>query len=248
MFTTLRNWFRFSVVFLLFTVLFYFVMDKIVMPLYVQHGKEYELIDVRNMISLEAEKILNNEGYLVEVVDSVQNLNIPLNTVIEQFPKPGTKVKNGRVVRLVVSKGESYFDMPNLVGKVYKAARLEVERRGLVLDTIHYEYSWDKPKDVITGQSLLPGERVSTNSLIELYVSYGPPEKKYKVPDLFGKNLEIAKRDIRKSGFKVGTIRHFPNNDLTPFTVIGQEPKAGKLFETIQAINLDVTTIEMEGN
>jgi len=61
------------------------------------------------------------------------------------------------------------------------------------------------------------------------------------VPDLFGMNLEEAKAEIRRSGFTMGTIRYIPNDDLVAYTIIGQNPEFGNLFDNSVRINLDVT-------
>jgi serine/threonine-protein kinase len=237
----MRNWFRFIGVFFIFTLVFVLVMDKVVMPAYVRLGKEFSLIDVRGRSLQEASKILNMVGLAVEISDSLENTDLPPETVIDQQPLPGTAVKKGRVVRLVITRGESFFPMPNFVGKVLKAANLEIERYHFYVDSISYVFSSDKPRGVIAGQSIRPGLMVSANDTISLIVSKGSPPRRLQVPDLFGLNLDEAKNIIRNEGFKMGAIRYIPNDDLVAYTVIGQDPESGKLFDNPVPINLEVT-------
>ncbi len=243
-----RNWTRFIIVFIIFTALFVLLMDKVVMPLYTRQGQAFPLVNVRQHLFPEAKAMLNRQGLSVEVIDSVKNTQFPPGTIIEQQPKPGHLVKQGRMIQVVVSKGEDYFNMPNLVGKAYKAAQLEIERYNLRIDTVYYRYSADKPQDVVVEQSIPAKKRVATNTTLELIISKGPPSHRLEVPDLFGMSLETAKQRIRQSGFKVGNIRFVPNAELTPYTVIDQTPSAGQKFDNPAEINLEVTAAQNEEN
>lgn len=242
-----RNLLLFLSAFILFTILFAVLMDKVVMPLYVRHGQEIELLDVRYKPLTEAKSVLFRNGFDAEVIDTVENSDFPSQTVIDQQPPPGYLVKKGRIIKLIISSGERYFPMPKLIGKVLKAANLDLERYGLVVDSVFYAFSSDKPVGVVSEQSISQGRMVSSNTHVSLTVSKGAPDKQLEVPDLFGLNLDEAKKIIRKSGHRIGTIRYIQNPDLTPYTVIGQKPEGGKLLDNPTAINLDVTTLTQEG-
>ena len=237
----MRNWLRFIVAFLLITIFLIIVMNKFIMPSYVGHGKEVIMPNVCDRLLAEADAILRIGGFAVDVIDTVENFELPSWTVIDQQPPPGKSVKEGRVVRLVVTASEFYFQMPNLVGKVLKAAKIELDHLKLPIDLVEYRFSPDKPEEVVSWQSIEPGFMVCVNTPISLTVSKGSPPKQLEVPDLFALNLEKAKRLIQKSGFKLGTIREIPNNDLAPYTVIGQSPEAGVRKDKPVSIDLEVT-------
>ena len=243
----MRNWLRFLTVFTIFTIIFVLVMDKIIMPLYIGHGDEIPLVDVRGRTLDQAVIILNMVGLQYEVIDSTDNKDLPPQTVVDQQPPAGTPVKNGRVVRLVITSGERFFPMPSLVGKVMEAANLEMNRYFLKTDSLTYEYSSDKPQGVITAQSIPPRQRVSANDSVSLVVSKGPPPRQLAVPDLFGMNLDEARAFIRKAGFRVGDIRYITNDDLVSYTVIGQKPEFGVLYDNPVPINLEVTIASHAG-
>ena len=223
-------------------------MDKIVLPLYVGHNKDIKLADVKGRSLEEAILILDMMGFHHEVIDSTENDKFPPQTVIDQQPPPGTPVKEGRMVRLIITSGKHYFPMPNLVGTVYKAAKLELQRHHLKTYSISYEYSTDKPRDVVTGQSINPKEMVSGGEVVALVISKGPPPRQLQVPDLFGMNLDEAKAEIRRAGFQMGSIRYITNDDLVAYTIIGQSPEFGTLFDNPVRINLDVTISSHSGD
>lgn len=237
----MRKWCRLLIVFFIVTLIFIVTMDQFVLPRYVSHGEELTMLDVRNRSYAEAKKILLDLGFKAVAIDTLENTELSPETVVDQQPSPGAAVKRGRVVRLVITSGERFFPMPNLVGKVLKAAQLELDRHHLDVGSISEEFSSDKPRGVVTRQSIRPGLMVSSRDMLELVVSKGSPPSQLEVPDLFGMNLEEAKAAIRKTGFKIGTIRYISNDELVAYTVIGQHPEWGTLLDNPIAINLEVT-------
>lgn len=244
----MRNWIRFLTVFVIFTIVFVLVMDKVLLPKYVGHGKETPLVDVRGRSLNEAAIILDMLGLHYEIIDSTESNDLPPQTVVDQQPPPKTLVKTGRMIRLVITRGERFFPMPNLVGTVMKAANLILQRYHLKTDSISYAYSSDKPRDVITAQSIPPRQMVTANDSVSLVISKGPPPRQLEVPDLFGLNLDEAKAAIKKAGFRVGSIRYITNDDLVAYTVIGQKPEFGVLYDNAVPINLEVTIASHPGD
>ncbi|MDO9548128.1 MAG: PASTA domain-containing protein [Candidatus Marinimicrobia bacterium] len=244
----MRNWIRFLTVFMIFSIIFVLIIDKIVLPTYVGHDKEIPLVDVRGRSLDETAIILDMLGLHYEVIDSTENNDLPPQTVVDQQPPAGTLVKTDRVLRLVITSGERFFPMPNLVGKVIKAANLELQRYYLKTDSISYEFSSDKPRGVITAQSIRARQMISASDSVSLVVSKGPPPRQLEVPDLFGLNLDEAKAAIRKAGFRVGAIRYITNDDLVAYTVIGQKPEFGVLYDNAVPISLEVTIASHSGD
>jgi len=240
--TRIRNWFRLVAAFIISGVILALVADKIVVPLYVQHGREIAMIDVVKKHTADAVSALKANGFEVQVEDTVESGNLPKGIVIDQQPPPGLMVKKGRVVRLIITGGEHYFAMPNLVGRALKAANIIIDNNKLILDEVEYLYSSDKPEGVVCEQSLLPGSMVKTNTPVRLVVSKGKPSRTLEVPMLTGLSLEEARAAIRKAGFKVGLIRYVPTADLNPYTVIDQTPKPGGHYDNPIGIDLQVTS------
>jgi len=238
----LQNIYRLLGAFILFSLVLVLLLDKIIMPLYVRHGKEIELIDVRNKSAHKAVEMLEESGFEVEWVDTEEVSGIPKGVVIDQQPRPGSTVKSGRVIRLMVTGGQKFFPMPNLVGQVLKAANLILDNSKLVLDTVEYIFSSDKPEGVVFAQSILPGSMVAAGTPVRLVVSKGKPERQYEVPRVVGLSLSEARQAIRNAGLRVGILRYIPNADLNPNTVIDQTPKAGKVFDNPVLVDLQVTT------
>jgi len=241
MLTLIRNILRFSISFFIVSIAVVILMDKVIMPIYVNHGKSVTLQDVRNIPLDKARRRLAELGLESEIQDSVTNPNLRPNTVLEQTPKPGTRIKKGRAVFLVITKGKEYVQMPVLNGLTYKEAKLILSQINLNIDSTEYIYHYDYPKDVICEQSIHPGMLVSIYTGLTIKISNGPPVQTYIVPDIFGLSLDAATHKIEESGFTLGNIFFIPNSDLTPNTVIGQRPMKDELFFDSIPIELDVT-------
>ena len=86
--TKIRNWLRFIVAFIAVGVVLVLVFDKILMPIYVRHGKEVAMIDVLKLPADKAIQILDANGFEVQVVDTIESGNLPIGIVIDQQPPP----------------------------------------------------------------------------------------------------------------------------------------------------------------
>jgi len=126
-------------------------------------GKMYELA----VADLERVKLTATRG-----PDQFSD-DLPKGMVMLVDPKPGTEVKPGDEVKVVVSKGRAPISVPNLVGKNITEARTILAQLGL--QPLESYKESDKPKDQVIGQSPADGSGVEKGAKIELQVSQGPP-------------------------------------------------------------------------
>lgn len=71
--------------------------------IFTRHGQTSTVPEVENMSFTNAVKILHDNGFRTDIRDSIFNEEITPGFVIEQFPKPGSKVKPGRKVFLYIN-------------------------------------------------------------------------------------------------------------------------------------------------
>ena len=208
-------------------LLFVLIMDSIVMPLYTKHGKEYELPDVTEKPLAEAVEILEKEGFRPIVHDSVFNENYPRGTVIRQNPMPYSVVKKGRRVYLVVSRGTRPILVPDLVGKTPQDAEFILKESFLKTGKVYYDFSQSFPKGVVFRQSVQPGDTVLPGTTVNITVSLGPPPEAEKLPNLVGKSLLVARKELRVLGVPIKRIVYQYDPTLVPETVLHQSVPAG---------------------
>lgn len=244
LFYKIVNFLRFVLVFGAVSLILLLVFDKIVMPWYTGQGQEYTLENLKTMSFKKARARLNDIGLYADVVDSVIADTLPPGYIYNQFPEPGSKVKQGREIRFVITKSHDNIKMPNLIGMDFEAAKLKLGRKGIKAEeniVVTEEYTEDKPEGVVAKQSINPGIEINPTAPIQIVVSKGAPSKVYQVPDLIGNSLEKAKQRIKQSDLEVGMIEYKEVSDLNPHTIVKQVPKPGEKFFKKKKVNLIVT-------
>jgi hypothetical protein len=93
-------------------------------------------IDVPNVVQLsleDAKKKINALGLVVKEIP--QESDEKAGTVIDQNPKKDDKIKKGGTIDLTVAVA-AMVDVPNVIGRVYQEAAIELARRGLTIQKI----------------------------------------------------------------------------------------------------------------
>lgn len=107
---------------LLLFVLQCFVVSIVVFIVVKVGGKSFILPDVQNKEIYEAFNILEKENINLKV-QTHHFGNFPLGTVVNQEPKGGIKIKEGRTVYLVINSPEQITaSMPDITGIKYEEA------------------------------------------------------------------------------------------------------------------------------
>ena len=227
-----------SIVFLLF--------DWVIMPVYIRKEKTIRLIDIKNKKLDRAILELDSEGFKGMVFDTVYTSEIEPQTVIDQYPEPGKKIKKGRTVRLKISRPEKMIFVPNLVGQSKRSSEIALRQIGLEIDTIYNEFNPDYPKGTVAWQFPKAGDYINKGLGIQLTVSQGLPPDFFQVPQLFGLSLNKAKEELASSRLKVGKISYQQNEDLVPYTVLDQSISPGTVLDQSSQINLVISILDLQ--
>jgi len=208
----LFRWSAYLAGFILFVVL----MDKVIMPWYVHLGDELEMPDVTELTVEDASRLLEEQGFSVVIADSVYDANYPKGTVVEQNPYPFSRVKKGRHVYLVVSIGKKPIIMPNLFYKSPRDAELILKSYGLELGSKNYEYNDFAVEGVVIGQSFPQGQKVKRGAKIDITISLGPFPTVKTIPELVGKSLNAAKKQLRTLGVRDIEVDYEERENILP--------------------------------
>ncbi len=223
-------------------LVFVLVMDSIVMPLYTKHGKEYELPDVTEKPLSQAIAILEKEGFRPIVHDSVFNENYERGIVIRQNPMPFSVVKKGRRVYLVVSRGTRPIVVPDLIGKTPQDAEFILKEHFLKTGKIYYDFTENFPKGVVFRQSIQPGDTVLPGTSLNMTVSLGPPPEAEKMPNLVGKSLLVARKELKLLNVPIKRVVYQYEPTLVPETVLQQSVRPGTPLVDVDGVTLVVST------
>ncbi len=154
--------------------------------------------------------------------------SLPAGTIVRQQPPSGMKVRAGRAIRVVVSKGGQVVFLPDLTGKLLAEAQSMLGTDGVQMGAVSELYSADFPKNAVLSQSPSSGTVVTRGAFVDVNISKGPPPAGAPlVPDFSGKLAsEVqdwahgvnARVDVKEDAKAVGPAG----------TVVKQEPIAGQ--------------------
>jgi beta-lactam-binding protein with PASTA domain len=171
----------------------------------------------------------------VTVVDSVYNTAFAGGVVVEQFPLPGAKVKNNRVIQLTVNaRSQETVVFPNLHQSSFRQALQRLKNSRLKPGKIIYAPSpyanlvigFRRGEEVVEA-----GTRVRVGEVIDVLLGRGETTGETAVPRLFGKTLEEARELLLYAYLNPGevvedyTIRNSADRAIA--RVYDQRPREG---------------------
>ena len=222
------------------------IFDSFIMPSYVRMNSGRYMVNVIDKNIDYAKKILVSEGYRSLISDTLFSSAYEVGTVVDQYPTPNTRVKEGRTIRLKIAQPEKMVSIPDLIGRSLRSAELALGQIGLQIDTVYEEYNSDVPSGNVTWQYPKGDDMLNKGMGLHLTISLGVPPNFFQVPNLFGLSKKKAIEDIEKSGFIIGKIFYRQNEDLIPYTVLDQSIAAETVLEKPTKIDLTVSVLDMQ--
>ena len=229
-----------------FGIIVLILADFLIMPIYVRMGSGKYMINVVGKDLSYGQKILELENFKSLVSDTLFSSSYETGTIIDQYPEPNTRVKEGRTIRLKIAQPEKMVSIPDLIGRSLRSAELALLQTGLSVDTVYKEYNSDVPSGNVTWQYPKGGDQLNKGMGIHLTISLGVPPNFFQVPNLFGLSKKKAIIDLEKAGFKLGKVFYRQNEDLIPYTVLDQSIAAETVLEKSTVVNLTVSVLDMQ--
>ncbi len=230
----------------IFSLIMLFLADSFVMPFYVRMGSGKYMINVIGKELSYGEKILKEENFKPIVSDTLFSAIYKPGEIVDQYPEPNRRVKDGRTVRLKIAQPEKMVTLPDLIGRSLRSAELALMQSGLEIDTVYKEYNSDVPAGNVTWQYPRGGDLLSKGMGLHLTISLGVPPNFFQVPNLFGLSKKKAIADLEKAGLTLGKVFYRQNEDLIPYTVLDQSISAETVLEKTTKINLTVSVLDMQ--
>ncbi len=149
----------------------------IALDIWTDHGHYQTVPSVKGMSYDRAVEELNRYNLTATITDSIYDSSIPSGTVIEQSPRPETKVKTKRSVYLTISAfTPKTVSLPNLIDTSIRQARSTLEGLGfLYINEVSVASEY---KDLVlgvrfNGVPVHPGTRIPVSATITLEVGRG---------------------------------------------------------------------------
>lgn len=129
--------------------------------------------NVVGMTASQARVALETAGFPDISTSEEFSDSIPRGDIASQDPSPGSRIRSGQSVALVVSRGEAK-EVPAVVGQSQSQATRELE--GLTLEvSVASQPSDTAPEGSVIAQDPRPGSVLEEGDKVELVVSSGPP-------------------------------------------------------------------------
>ncbi len=214
-----------------------FIMNRWLLPFFIHSGGSVSVPNIVGMKIENATNMLNNANLDIEKISEQYSEIIPKGVVMNQVPKAGLFVKEGRNVYLTVSKGKETVKMPFLIGQSVWTARRTLQTAGLVVGDISYSASDMYGKDTVIVQSINANQDVVYGQNITLVVSRGSDQQVY-MPNLVGLSYHEAQALANESGLFIAEVDTVEHETFISGTVTNQYPKSGELTTKTMRIKI----------
>ena len=234
----LRSLFR---LFLLFTVLVAVALLSAITTIRLTiHGRQENMPRLVGISLESAQRITSGLGLQLKVEDKIYSTQYAANQIAQQMPPPGTPLKMGQHVHVLVSLGLPQLTIPNLVGDSVRAARITAIQRGLTLGDI-VVLPWPSGLDTVVAQDPPPATAEVRTPTVNLLISGGEEPPAFLCPRFIGQPIADVRRLLEKNGYKVGLVAPVATNGASQGIVLTQSPPAGSKIGSDAVFSFQVT-------
>ena len=174
---TSRTFFTQAFIAVAIVVVFTFIVIQL-LDFRTNHGQEIKVPDLSKMKLEIAEEKLNELDLEVFLLDTVEfNADFPPFTILEQDPKAGSLVKDGRKVYVKLNAGEfTDITIPEFKDKTFR--QISATIKSLTLKEGKITYKPHIAKDIVLqifqdGRRLRAGDKVKKNSTLDFVLGDG---------------------------------------------------------------------------
>lgn len=228
---------------ILIVVLAYYLVNSVVMPKFTDLSNKHE-VAVPNLVGKTYEdarqKCYDKQLRLAKLSDEDKEYNdtIKSNVVILQKPLSGEKVKKGRAISVLVSKGKEIAEVPKVDGLKMGAAKLEIKDAGFENYSVENVFDPKVKYGHVVRTEPEGGLKTSRDVTVVLHVSRGRIPSYVNVPDLVGETFATAKKKIANCNLEIGDVSYIKNEK--PGIVMKQSLTAEKNAKVNSKIDLIV--------
>ncbi len=214
----------------LFILLFF--MTNWWLRCYTNHGESVQVDDFTAMHISDAEKKGENKGFRFEVIDSAWMEGKPSGLIINQNPKPLSRVKEGRKIYVTVTGEPKTILLPMLSESSYDfeqySRRLEI-RHGIKAKIKEYVYDRKQAENSIL-YLIYDGEKVTDNDI----------KNGFKVQE--GATLEFVITERRTNEMNIPNLICM-GYDAADFLVSSYNLNIGQIFEDATVVDRNTSYV-----
>lgn len=194
-----------------------------------------------NLLGVNYEELTGEKyaDYTISIVSWEANDEYEYGQVFQQDPVAGKSIKSTRTITVKVSTGKKTVAVPDVYGMDSTTAIATLKNEGFKVTQAEIQ-----DEDIAIGSVVktypVRGDSVPSGSEITIYVSSGSPTVYVDLPNLIGRELNVAKGLILEKGLKVGSISTVDSTSPENI-VISQSPDAKKNSQVAKGSTVDIT-------
>jgi beta-lactam-binding protein with PASTA domain len=196
---------------IVFTIVVIITAASFVLRSLTRHGDALTVPDVTGVPVESAIELLQQHNLRYLIIDSLFFEDKPKLSVLDQNPAPESKVKEGRVIYLVINSDKApMVTMPNLIDVSLRQAEAMLKSAGLKTGQLIYKP--DIALNVVLEQSLngrviQPGTKLPKGSTIDLTLGDGMVDAEdVPIPDLTDLSFTEARNLLSSQTLNVGAV------------------------------------------
>jgi beta-lactam-binding protein with PASTA domain len=174
-----------------------------------------------------AQRLATSLGLDVKVEDKVFSTQYVDGEIVSQVPSPGTRIKMGQHIHVLVSLGAPRVAVPDLVGASERAAKISAIQRGLTLGDIAIVHAPGAESDQVLAQEPGASSTEVRSPAVNLLVSAGEAPPAYLCPDFIGQPLAKVQAVLQQGGFKLGETTPIVGDPSLKDVILAQSPPPG---------------------
>jgi eukaryotic-like serine/threonine-protein kinase len=203
---------------------------NVYLPYTTHHGETITVPNLQGMHKDQLEEFLGDRDLDFQIDDSTYHSGAQPFLVFQQYPLPGSKVKQNRKIYVSINaRNPPLVKMPNLLSRSFLNAQRELENSGLILGETKLvpDLQFNAVlKQQFRGRDIAPGAEIPKGSKIDLSIGDGLSNRELDVPDVTGMPLDEAITVLVGSGLQKGTVIEEAKEGVPFQTVLRQKPEA----------------------
>jgi len=214
------------------------VIILVVLSIYRISAPKTKVPAVKSMELFEAVRLLQERGLGIDIETKFEP-SVPRYIVMDQFPKPGITVKQGRTVKILVSMGKDTYTVPALVGKTREEAENLLKQMNIPYE-ITVIQSDEYALNVVVSQDKKENLVVDRSEKLSLVVNSDIRSTEARVPSLLGKSIDTAAQDAIQAGLSVKLLPYLTDDETKEGMVMAQSIEKDTVVPKNTEISLEV--------
>ncbi len=199
--------------------------------------KTLSVPDLKGKDLVEANRIVLQSRLYLKIDGEEFSTELPSGRILRQDIPPGKKIKEGRTIRVIMSKGPQHFYMPDFTGITLDEARELAATKNIKIARVIEVNSETYDRDIVIAQRPSSEERGAGK--VYLIVSRGRYPEEYICPDLTGRPVGEARALLERLGLDVEI-------DGYGSSIASQKPPPGSIIKKGDTVKLKLQYREEE--